>query len=90
MSDKIRVGVFSPNDVDQIEVDCRSANMGCVQCKKLFAKNLADYFAPFRERRAELAVDPDRVWEILEEGAGRAAAIASGVIAEVRDAVQLP
>jgi tryptophanyl-tRNA synthetase len=83
-------GVFSPQDVDRIEVDCRTANIGCVQCKKLFARNLADYFAPFRERRAELAADPGRVWRILEEGAERAARIASGVIAEVRDAVQLP
>jgi tryptophanyl-tRNA synthetase len=83
-------GVFSPKDVDRIEVDCRNANMGCVQCKKLFARNLADYFAPFRERRTELAADPDRVWRILEEGAGCATAIASEVIAEVRGAVQLP
>jgi tryptophanyl-tRNA synthetase len=83
-------GFFSPQDVDQIEVDCRTANMGCVQCKKLFAKNLAEYFALFRKRRAELAADPDRVWEILEDGADRATAIAAEVIAEVKDAVQLP
>jgi tryptophanyl-tRNA synthetase len=83
-------GFFSPQDVDQIEDDCRNANMGCVQCKKLFARNLADYFGPFRERRAELAADPRRVWKILDEGAERATAIASGVIAGVKDAVQLP
>ncbi|MGD8998559.1 MAG: tryptophan--tRNA ligase [Anaerolineae bacterium] len=83
-------GVFSPQDVDQIEVDCRSADIGCVQCKKLFARNLADYFAPFRERRAELAAEPGCVWRILEEGADRAVAIASEVIGEVKDAVQLP
>lgn len=83
-------GFFSPHDVDQIEVDCRTANMGCVQCKKLFARNLAEYFAPFRERRVELAADPDHVWRILEEGADRAATIASEVIAGVKEAVQLP
>ncbi|MGD2145722.1 MAG: tryptophan--tRNA ligase [Anaerolineae bacterium] len=81
---------FSPQDVDRIEVDCRNAGMGCVQCKKLFAKNLADYFAPFRERRAELAADPERVWQVLEEGADRAQAIAAQVMAEVREAVHLP
>gem|GEM_PF-421638 len=83
-------GVFSPDDVDQIEVDCRNANIGCVQCKKLFAKNLADYFAPFRARRAELASDPERVWQILREGAQQASAVASDVMAEVRAAIQLP
>jgi tryptophanyl-tRNA synthetase len=83
-------GVFSPDDVAQIEVDCRNADIGCVQCKKLFAKNLADYFAPFRARRAELASNPERVWGILHDGAERAATIASDVMAEVREAMQLP
>ena len=83
-------GVFSPDDVDQMEVDCRNADIGCVQCKKLFAKNLADYFAPFRERRAELAADPERVWGILADGAREASVIASEVISEVREAIQLP
>ena len=54
------------------------------------AQNLAAYFAPFRERRAELADDPDRVWKILEEGATRASDVASRVMEEVREAVQLP
>jgi tryptophanyl-tRNA synthetase len=83
-------GVFSPDHVGQIEVDCRTANIGCVQCKKLFAENLAEYFGPFRERRAELASDPDRVWGILRQGAVEASEIAAEVIGEVREAVQLP
>jgi tryptophanyl-tRNA synthetase len=83
-------GVFSPEDVDQIEVDCLSAGIGCVECKRLFAENLAGYFAPFRERRAQLAEDPDRVWQILRDGATQASAIASQVMAEVREAIQLP
>jgi tryptophanyl-tRNA synthetase len=83
-------GIFSPDEVDQIEVDCRNADIGCVQCKKLFAKNLAEYLAPFRQRRAELASDPDRVWGILRDGARQASAIASEVIGEVKEAIQLP
>jgi tryptophanyl-tRNA synthetase len=81
---------FSPDEVERIEQECRGAEIGCVQCKRLFAENLADYFAPFRERRAELAAQPDLVWDILADGARRASAIASEVMAEVRDAVQLP
>jgi tryptophanyl-tRNA synthetase len=83
-------GFFSPDQVGAIEQDCRSARIGCVECKRLFAKNLADYFAPFRERRAALAEKPDQVWEILAEGARRASKIATDTIAEVKEAIGLP
>ncbi len=81
---------FSPDHVAQIETDCRSAGIGCVDCKRLFADNLIAYFAPFRERRARLSADPDYVWDVLAEGARRASRIASEVIAEVKDAIGLP
>ena len=81
---------FSSDQVAQIEKDCRSAAVGCVNCKRLFAENLADYFAPLREQRAALAADPDYVWDVLADGARRARAIASEVIAEVKTAVGLP
>ena len=83
-------GFFSPDQVAQIEQDCRSADIGCVQCKRLFAKNLIEYFAPFRERRAALASDPDQVWDILADGALRASVIAAETMAEVKAAVGLP
>jgi tryptophanyl-tRNA synthetase len=83
-------GFFSSDKVAQIEEDCRSASIGCVQCKQLFAKNMIDYFAPFRERRAALAADPDLVWDILSDGARRASAIATETITEVKAAVGLP
>jgi tryptophanyl-tRNA synthetase len=83
-------GFFSPDQVAQIERDCRAADIGCVQCKRLFAKNLADYFAPFRERRAKLAADPNHVWDVLAEGARRASVIAAETIAEAKAAVGLP
>jgi tryptophanyl-tRNA synthetase len=65
-------GFFSADEVDQIEDDCRSAAIGCVECKKRFAQNLSDYFAPFRERRAQYAADADYVWDVLADGAQRA------------------
>lgn len=83
-------GFFSEDEVAQIEADCRSAAIGCVQCKKKFARNLSDYFAPFRERRAEIAADPDHVWDVLADGARRAGDIASNVLGEVKQAVGLP
>jgi len=83
-------GFFSPDDVSRIEAGCRSADLGCVACKRLFAEHLANYFAPFRERRAALAADPDHVWDILADGARRASAIATKTIAQVKEAVGLP
>jgi tryptophanyl-tRNA synthetase len=83
-------GFFSPDQVAQIEADCRAATIGCVDCKKRFAKNLSDYFAPFRERRAQYAANPDYVWDVLADGAARAGAIASDVMDSVRAAIGLP
>ena len=83
-------GFFSPDEVDQIEVDCRAGTIGCVDCKKRFAQNLSDYFTPFRERRAQLEADPNHVWDVLADGARRAGAIADEVIGEVKSAVGLP
>jgi len=83
-------GFFSAGEVDQIEADCRSAAIGCVDCKKRFAKNLSGHFAPFRERRAQLEADPEYVRAVLADGARRASAIASEVLGEVKEAVGLP
>jgi tryptophanyl-tRNA synthetase len=83
--------IFTPPEmVKQIDHDCRTACIGCVEDKKIFARNLVEHLAPFRERRIRLAEQPDQVWEVLHEGARRASAIASQVIAEVKEAVGLP
>ena len=80
----------SAEEVDEINVECRRAGIGCVDCKKLFAKNLNAHFEPFRERRVALVAKPDYVKDVLAEGAERAQAIARVTIAEVKEAVGLP
>ncbi len=83
--------IFSPQaDVDMVNVECRRAGIGCVQCKALLAKNMNAYLAPLRARRAEIAAKPETVTEILDDGAKRARVIARQTIAEVKEAVQLP
>ncbi len=74
----------------QIESDCRNAKIGCVAHKKEFAEDLIRYLAPFRERRAELASDPDWVWRILADGAARAKVLAQQTMGEVKSRVGLP
>jgi tryptophanyl-tRNA synthetase len=83
--------IFSSNDeVEMINVECRRAGIGCVDCKKIFAKNLNEHFVTFRERRAKFDKDPNSVWDVLEDGATRAQHIAKQTITEVRAAVGLP
>jgi len=79
----------SAEEVAEINVECRRAGIGCVDCKKLFARNLNAHLEPFRERRAALEAKPDYVKDVLAEGAERAQAIARVTIAEVKDAVGL-
>lgn len=83
-------GFFSPQQVKDIESQCRAAQIGCVECKRTLARNLAERLAPFRERRAELARDPDLVWGILADGAARATALAQETVTEVKQAIGLP
>ena len=83
--------IFSPQaDVEMVNVECRRAGIGCVDCKKLLAKNLNNHLEPFRARRAEFASRPGYVQDVLEDGATRARAIARKTMEEVREAMQLP
>ncbi len=80
----------SKEDVEMINIECRRAGIGCVDCKKIFAESLNKALEPFRAKRAELAAKPDQVTAVLEDGAARARAIAEKTMVEVRKAVQLP
>lgn len=80
----------SSEEVDMVNRECRTAGIGCVDCKKLYAKNLNNHLAPFRERRARIDEKPDQVWEILDDGAQRAGKIAKATMVDVRQAIGLP
>ena len=80
----------SSEEVAMVNTECRRAGIGCVDCKKLLAKNMNTYFEPFRERRAEMAKHPNDIFAILEDGSKRAQVIAAQTMAEVRDAIGMP
>ncbi len=80
----------SPEEIAMVNIECRRAGIGCVDCKKLLARNMNTHLAPLRERRAELAKRPDDIWDTLKDGANRARAIAEQTMSEVRAAVGLP
>ena len=83
--------IFSPQaDIDMVNVECRKAGIGCVDCKKLMGTHLNEYLVPFRSRREELAKDPAHIWDILADGEKRARVIAEATMEKVRQAVGLP
>jgi tryptophanyl-tRNA synthetase len=75
--------------VEKISMDCRSADIGCVDCKKIMADNLKKGLEPIKAKRKELKSDIQKVREIVEDGNKRARAIARETMAEVREAVKI-
>jgi tryptophanyl-tRNA synthetase len=73
----------SAEDLAWVYEGCRSASIGCVDCKGRLADNLLAHFAPYAARRAELLAAPERVQAVLEQGAAKARAIAQRTMAEV-------
>src|SRR5215208_1156887 len=83
--------IFSPTEeVQMVNVECRRAGIGCVDCKKRLAANMNMHLEPFRARRAELAAHPNDVQDVLNDGGKRARAIAQQTMEQVRKAIQLP
>lgn len=83
--------IFSKADeVEMVNVECRRAGIGCVDCKKMLAKNMNEFFAPMRAKREEYVKDVDGTWDMLNDGAKRATGIAEATMAEVRAAIDLP
>ena len=80
--------LFSPADmVAWAESGCRSAGIGCVECKRAMGENLVRWIGPVQERRKQFESDPDRVRQILEKGSKRAQRVARGTMKRVREAI---
>ncbi len=73
-----------PEQIKMVADSCRHAKFGCLDCKKILAKNIADEFEDFRKKRKELEKDPERVQEILRVGAEKARLTAYETLAEVK------
>jgi len=82
-------GFYDTGRRTEIEAHCRSAEIGCVDCKKLLAKAINEALEPFRQRRSEIAARPGYVEEVIANGAKRARAIAVETMREVREAMHL-
>jgi tryptophanyl-tRNA synthetase len=82
--------IFSTReDVDRINQECRTAEIGCLECKKIVAGHLSNLLAPIQERRKTYEQCPQKVWEVLGEGTAKARAVAQATMREVRAAMKL-
>jgi len=76
-----------PETIAKVDVDCRTAAIGCVDCKKLMAENLVTWIEPIQTRRKEFEAHPQQVWDILDAGSKRAHAVAKKTMKRVRNAI---
>jgi tryptophanyl-tRNA synthetase len=82
--------LYSPPEVVQeVNRRCRSADIGCVDCKKLMAKHLNAFLDPIRERRRYYQERPGLVQEIITAGCDKARQAARRTMDDVRAAVKL-
>lgn len=82
--------IYSPEE-ERVELaeGCRSAGIGCLQCKRALADRIVADLAPLQERWRDLEAHPDDVRDVLREGAARARPIAQATIAEVKEKMGL-
>ncbi len=78
-----------PDTQKRIDKECRSAQIGCVECKKIMAENLINALEPIREKRAYYLQKPELVEEIINTGSDKARAVALRTMEEVRAAIKL-
>jgi tryptophanyl-tRNA synthetase len=82
--------LMAPSDVAaDFEARLRAGGLGYGDLKKSLFEHYWSFFAPARERRAELLANPDYVDQVLKEGAERAKSVASVVIKRARKAAGL-
>jgi len=80
----MHVAFSSPEDLAWCEEGCRSAGIGCIECKDRLAENMIRELAPVRHRYKEYAANPARVDEIVSAGAAECKRRAEQTMDEVR------
>jgi tryptophanyl-tRNA synthetase len=81
--------IFASPELGRIEKDCASGSLGCVDCKKVAAKQISDYLLPLRQKRLELEEKKGYVEEVLREGASKARKAARETMDDVRGAMKI-
>jgi len=82
--------IFSSGETNaKVQSGCRSAGIGCIECKGWAADSLVRTLAPMQERRRKYEQKPALAWEIIEAGSEKARKRAEQTMQEVRSAMGL-
>lgn len=81
--------VFASDAKDDVAEGCRSARIGCTDCKKNLGERLAAFLAPIQEKRADLLAHPQKLEQIVEAGREKAQKAAHQTMKEVRSVIGL-
>ncbi|MGA9882905.1 MAG: tryptophan--tRNA ligase [Candidatus Acidiferrales bacterium] len=76
-----------PDVIAWADQGCRTAGIGCVDCKKAMAENLVKWIEPIQARRKEFEARPQEVWDILDAGSKKAHKAALKTMKRVRNAI---
>jgi tryptophanyl-tRNA synthetase len=80
--------IFSDRQtIAKVDQGCRSAGIGCIECKGWAADALVGILNPMQERRKKYEDNPRLAWDILEAGSSRAGKVADATMDEVREAM---
>jgi len=81
--------LYAPEEVGELERECKAGKRGCVACKQRLAKLLQARLEPIQEKQRQLESTPDYVWDILRDGSAKAREVAEATMAEVREKLNL-
>ncbi len=82
--------IYSPKTMrDEINSDCRTAKIGCGDCKKMLTQTMLESMRPMMEKRREILTRPDEVKEILREGTLKAHVVAKATLEQAKQAMKL-
>ena len=81
---------FSPEATREwAATGCRTAGIGCLDCKARLSEHVLEKLARIHARRPELSARPDTVWDILLEGSKKARSVAEATMEDVRSAMKI-
>src|SRR5205085_2379167 len=75
--------------MQKVYAGCRSAGIGCLECKSWAADSIIAAVAPMQERRRKYEANPRAAWDIIEAGNAKARKEAEANMTEVREAMGL-
>lgn len=82
--------IYSSQDIqDGVQRDCRTAKIGCVDCKKWMSDGLLQEISPLLERRQEYAGRRREIGDIIQEGNRRASQVAGETMQAVRQSMKM-